>query len=106
MMGGRSGDFLINQNPQRGVVHQILAMSRLKRLYKEYVIEVTALPLRDGGFAAQISIMKDGRSYRDDTRFESGQVFASENEALEAGFVMGKQKIDAGFQGTPIVRNN
>ena len=78
-------------------------MSRLKRLYKEYVIEVTALPLRDGGFTAHVSIMKDGRSYTDDTRFESGQVFASENEALEAGFVMGKQKIDAGFQGTPIV---
>ena len=77
-------------------------MSRSKRLHKEYVIEVTALPLRDGGFTAHISIMKDGCSYTDDTRFESGQVFASEDEALEAGFVMGKQKIDAGFQTTPI----
>jgi len=56
------------------VVRQILAMSSLNGLYKEYVIKVTALPLRDGGFTAHISIMKDGRSYRDDTRFESRQV--------------------------------
>jgi hypothetical protein len=36
-----------------------------------------------------------GRSF-DETPFESGKVFPSENEALEAGIQMGKQQIDSG----------
>jgi hypothetical protein len=45
-----------------------------------------------------VAIRKNmGRSF-DETPFESGKVFPSENAALEAGIRMGKQQIDSRFQ--------
>ena len=43
-----------------------------------------------------------GRSF-DETPFESGKVFPSENEALETGTRMGKYQIDSRFQPKKIV---
>ncbi len=50
-----------------------------------------------------VAIRKNiGRSF-DETPFESGKVFPSENESLEAGIRMGKQQIDSRFQSKKIV---
>ena len=42
----------------------------------------------------------------DVTQFESGQRFATDEEALAAGIGLGKRKVDEGYEvGTPIVNN-
>jgi len=79
------------------------ATHRVKRLYEGYIIEVTAFPSQTGGFTAHFCIRKDAKSYTDETPIPSGEVFATANEALEAGFELGKQRIDAGFHPTKIV---
>ncbi len=78
---------------------------RVKKLYKDYVIEVTAPAVRTGGFTAHLCIRKDAKSYTDETPIHSGKVFSTANEALEAGVEIGKQQIDAGFQPVKIVVN-
>ena len=80
-------------------------MSRLQKSYKRFVIKATALPLREpkNSFTAHINIRKDTGRYSDETPFESGKIFASENEALEAGIRMGTRQIDSGFQPKNIV---
>lgn len=52
-----------------------------------------------------VDIRKHNGHYSDETHFESGAIFSSENVALEAGIQIGKQKIDAGFQPKSIVTN-
>ena len=78
---------------------------RVKKLYKDYVIEVTAPAVRTGGFTAHLCIRKDAKSYTDETPIHSGKVFSTANEALEAGLEIGKQQIDTGFQLVKIVVN-
>jgi hypothetical protein len=75
---------------------------RLKRLYKAHVIEVTAIPVKTGGFTAHLSIIKDAGRYTDETPFQSGRIFTSVNEALEAGIEIGKRKIAEGFRPTTV----
>lgn len=79
------------------------ATHRVKKLYKDYIIEVTALPVRTAGFTPHLCIRKDARSYTDETPIPSGKVFSTVNEALEAGLEIGKRRIDSGFQPTRIV---
>jgi hypothetical protein len=50
-----------------------------------------------------VAIREEHGAFLDETPFESGKVFPSENEALEAGIQMGKQQIDSGFQSKNIV---
>jgi hypothetical protein len=82
-------------------------MGRLQKVHKGFVIQSTALALREpkDSFTVHVDIRKDHKAYSDDSHFESGQVFRSENDALEAGFQMGKEKVDAGFQPKNIVVN-
>jgi hypothetical protein len=82
-------------------------MSILQKLHKTFVIQATAIPLREpkGSFTAHVDIRKDNGHYSDETHFESGAIFSSENAALEAGFQIGKHKIDAGFQPKSIITN-
>ena len=84
---------------QEDIVH------RIKKLYKDYVIEVTAPAVRTGGFTAHLCIRKDAKSYTDETPIQSGKVLSTANEALEAGLEIGKQQVDAGFQPVKIVVN-
>ena len=79
-------------------------MSRLQKSYKRFVIKATALPLREpeNSFTVHVSIRKDTGRYSDETPFESGKIFANENEALEAGIQLGREKIDTGFQSKEI----
>jgi len=83
------------------------AMSRLQKSYKTFVVQATAIPLREqeGSFTVHVDIRKDNSAYSDETHFESGEVFPNETVALEAGFQIAKQKIDTGFQPTNIVIN-
>ena len=82
-------------------------MSRLQKSYKTFVVQASAIPLREpeGSFTVHVDIRKDTGNYSDETHFESGAIFPNENAALEAGFQIGKQKIDAGFQPKSIVTN-
>jgi hypothetical protein len=75
-------------------------MSRLQKSYKRFVIKATALPLREpkDSFTVHVNIRKDTGRYSDETPFESGKIFGTENEALEAGIRLGTQQIDSGFQ--------
>lgn len=50
-------------------------------------------------------IREDHKTFSDESHFESGQVFTSESDAVEAGFEMGKRKIDSGFEPTNVVLN-
>jgi len=85
-----------------------MAMSRLQKIYKTFVVQSTAIPVREpkGSYTVHIDIRKDNGNYSDGTHFESGAIFHSENEALEAGFQIGKQQIDAGFQSKLIATNS
>jgi hypothetical protein len=80
-------------------------MSRLQKSYKRFVIKATAIPVREPEkhFTVHINIRKDTGRYSDETPFESGKIFPSESEALEAGIQMGKQQIDSSFQPKNIV---
>jgi len=82
-------------------------MSRLQNSYKNFVIQATAVPLREpkNHFTVHVNIRRDTGAFSEDTIFQSGQVFANENEALEAGIQIGKQKIDNGFQLRNVVVN-
>jgi hypothetical protein len=82
------------QNHSDDVTH------RVKKLYKDFVIEVRAPELRPGGFTAHLCVTKHEKSYVDETLIHTGQVFSTANEALEAGLAIGKQKIDAGLAPT------
>jgi hypothetical protein len=83
----------------------LMLMSRLQKSYRRFVIKATALPLREpeNSFTVHITIRKDTGRYSDETSFESGEIFPSENEALEAGILMGKRQIDTGFRPRHIV---
>lgn len=82
-------------------------MSRLQKSYNTFVVQATAIPLREpeGSFTVHVDIRKDNGNYTDETHFESGGIFSSENAALEGGFRIGKEKIDTGFQPKSIVTN-
>jgi hypothetical protein len=88
-------------------VNHPIKMSRLQKSHKGFVIQATALRLREpvNHFTVHISIRKDTGDHSDQTLFESGEIFPSENAALEAGFQIGEQKIDTGFQPRNIVAN-
>jgi hypothetical protein len=80
---------------------------RVLKSYDAFVAQMTAIPLREpkGSFTGHVDIRKDNGAFSEETHFESGQVFASENEALQAGFQIAKQKIDTGFQPKDVVVN-
>jgi len=81
-------------------------MSKIRQNYKDHVIEVSSLPLRDGGYTMHFFLELHGHEIRV-TQFESGQRFETDEEALRAGIELGKQKIEAGYEPkTPVVENN
>ena len=84
-----------------------MRMSRLQKTYKTFVIQATAIPLREpkDSFTVHVDIRKDNGNYSDETHFESGAILPNENAALEAGFQTGNQKIDAGFHPKGVVTN-
>jgi hypothetical protein len=80
-------------------------MSRVRQDYKGEVIEVTSLPLRDGGFTIYFDLERHGRDILV-THFESGERFDTDKEALAAGVKLGQQQIDISYEPkTPVVAN-
>lgn len=81
-------------------------MSKIRQNYKDrHVIEVSSLPLRDGGQTMHFFLERHGHDILV-TQFESGQRFETDEEALQAGIKLGQQKIDAGYEPKePIVVN-
>lgn len=72
-------------------------MSKIRQKYKDHVIEVSSLPLRDGGYTTHFFLEKHGRDILV-TQFESGQRFETDEEALQAGIKLGQFKIDMGYE--------
>src|SRR6266404_4528806 len=68
-------------------------MSRTKNQYNGRVIHVTSFPLADNRFTVHFDIEKQRDGRIEVTHFESGQSFASDAEAIEAGLKMGRQKL-------------
>ena len=78
-------------------------MSKIRQNYKDHVIEVSSLPLRDGGYTMHLFLERHEHDILI-TQFESGQRFNTDEEALLAGIELGKQKIEAGYEPkTPVV---
>ena len=65
--------------------------------YKGHVIHVTSFPLADARFTVHFDIegQRDGRI--EVRHFESGESFATDAEALEAGLRLGQPKIDSDY---------
>ena len=59
-------------------------MSRIRQDYKREVIEVTSLPLRDGGYTVHFFLERHGHDILI-THFESDQRFDTDEEAIAAG---------------------
>jgi len=81
-------------------------VSKIRQNYKDHhVIEVSSIPLRDGGFTMHFFLEHHGRDILV-TQFESGQRFATDEEALQAGIQFGRQKVDMGYEPKePVVVN-
>jgi hypothetical protein len=72
-------------------------MSRTRTEYQGHVIHVTSFPLADNKFTVHFDIEEHrGRSI-DVKHFESGESFATDAEAIEAGLRLGQEKIDSDY---------
>lgn len=70
-------------------------MSRKSEQYKGQTVIATSIPLKGGiAYTVHYSIVTSDRMHDDDTYRESGKVFATDEDALEAGIRIGKQLID------------
>ena len=65
--------------------------------YKGHVIHVTSFPLADAKFTVHFDIEAHTRGRIEVRHFESGQSFASDAKAIEAGLRLGQQKIDSDY---------
>jgi hypothetical protein len=81
-------------------------MSRKGLNYNKHVVDVISLPLRDGGLTVHVNLERHAPSHSDVTHFETGQRFATGDEALTTGIELGKRKVNEGCEGgTPVVNN-
>jgi hypothetical protein len=81
-------------------------MSKKGLNYNKHVVEVISLPLRDGGFTVHVNLERHTPSHSDVTHFETGQRFATDEEALATGLELGKRKVDEGYEvGTPVAND-
>jgi hypothetical protein len=71
--------------------------------YKGYVIEARSHELRDGGFSTEFSIEEHDALGVTETQFYVPNTFATQESAIEAAIQAGRQKIDVGFEGGPVV---
>jgi hypothetical protein len=72
-------------------------MSRTRNEYSGHVIHVTSFPLADAKFTVHFDIEEHRGRRIGVTHFESGESFASDAEAIEAGLRMGQEKIDSDY---------
>ena len=63
-------------------------MSRTRNEYNGHVIHVTSFPLADSKFTVHFDIEAHRGGHIDVTQFQSGQSFASDAKAIEAGLQM------------------
>jgi hypothetical protein len=78
---------------------------RIRQDYKREIIEVTSLPLRDGGYTVHFFLERHGHDILV-SHFELGQRFNTDEEALAAGVKLGQQQIDLGYEPkAPVVEN-
>jgi hypothetical protein len=83
---------------------EVRFMSRVRQDYKGRIVEVTSIPLRDGGFTAHFDLERHAGNHIDVTHFESGQRLNTDEEALATGIRLGQHQIDVGYEvDTPVV---
>jgi hypothetical protein len=70
-------------------------MSRTRNEYKGHVIHVVSFPLVDAKFTVHFDIEEHRDGHINIRHFESGQSFATDAEALQAGLRTGQQEIDS-----------
>jgi len=70
-------------------------MSRRTEQYRGRNVIATALAVKTGDYTVHVNVVKSGLALADDFLHESGQVFASEEDALEAGMKLGRSYVDA-----------
>lgn len=75
------------------------------RSYKGRTIEVLLIPVRGGGWTAHFNIETCRGADVVVTRFETGQVFPTQEAALEASLRIGMRKIDSGFDEAPVAHS-
>ena len=64
--------------------------------YKGFVAEAISFELKDKtGFTVSFGVLSDGKGETDETYASPGNVYASEQEALDAGVRMAKKRIDS-----------
>jgi hypothetical protein len=61
------------------------------------MMHVTSFPLVDNKFTVHFDIEVHRDGHIDIAHFESGESFASDAEAIEAGLRMGQEKIDSDY---------
>jgi len=69
-------------------------MSRLCTPYRGHIIEISPYPLRDGGFTVHFDLEQHLQFWVNAHHFETGLRFDSEDEALRAGHLLGRQRIN------------
>lgn len=68
-----------------------------RRKYKGCLIEARAIPVLGGGWTSHFSIEQHRGCDVLDTRFQTGQLFETDEAALQAGFHYGAHKVESGF---------
>ena len=72
-----------------------------KRNYKGTLIDARALPVWGGGWTAYFSIARNVGNETQDTPFVTGQMFDSEEAALQVAIQQASLKVESGY--TPYI---
>ncbi|MFY9701125.1 MAG: hypothetical protein WCB56_02055 [Terriglobales bacterium] len=66
--------------------------------YKGFVIEARSHELKEGGFSAEFSVEEHAADGFKETEFFLPDTFPTQESAIEAATLAGRQKIDVGFE--------
>ena len=72
--------------------------------YKGYVIEARSCELKDGGFSAEFSVEEHDERGMTETPYYVQGTFPTQEFAIKAAILAGRQKIEVGFErGSAVV---
>jgi len=80
----------------RGTALSIECGMRVEKQYRGHKIQATSFKLRSGDYTVHYNVVTHTKRHSDDSYIQSGKVFGSEQEALDAGIKMGEQAVDGG----------
>jgi len=71
---------------------------RVVKGYKGRILDVQVFQLRDEGYTSHFSIVEDRGSEMLETYFQTGQRFATHDDALTGAFWLAANKIEKGYE--------